>query len=137
MTETETEKAATVVDQAQFPEQAILRTGLRGRCPRCGQGRLFDGFLTVRPACSNCGLPFEFADSGDGPAVFIIMIVGFIVVGLALVIEVAYMPPIWLHMVLWLPLTLILGLGMLRPLKGLMIAQQYRHSAEEARLDDR
>ncbi|SDT91954.1 DUF983 domain-containing protein [Stappia sp. ES.058] len=135
MTDTESERAKPV-DQARFPPQAPLRTGLRGRCPRCGQGRLFHGFLTVRPRCSNCGLAFDFADSGDGPAVFIIMIVGFIVVGLALVVEVAFMPPIWLHMLLWLPLTLILGLGMLRPLKGLMIAQQYRHSAEEGRLDE-
>lgn len=123
-------------DRAQYPQQNPLRTGLRGRCPRCGQGRLFDGFLTVRPQCGNCGLAFDFADSGDGPAVFIIMLVGFVVVGLALVVEVAFQPPIWLHMALWLPLTLVLGLGMLRPLKGLMIAQQYRHSAKEGRLDD-
>jgi uncharacterized protein (DUF983 family) len=108
---------------------------MKGQCPRCGQGRLFSGFLTVAPRCSNCGLDYTFIDSGDGPAVFIILIVGFVVVGLALYVEVAYMPPIWLHMLLWLPLTLILALGGLRPLKGMMIGQQYRHKAEEGRLD--
>ena len=123
-------------DLARYPEQDLLRTGLRGCCPRCGQGRLFDGFLSVRPSCANCGLDFDFADSGDGPAVLIIMLVGIVVVGLALVVEVAFMPPIWLHVLLWVPLTLVLGLGMLRPIKGLMIAQQYRHSASEGRLDD-
>jgi uncharacterized protein (DUF983 family) len=128
--------ARSQADRALYPPQDALRTGLSGRCPRCGQGRLFQGFLSTRPGCSNCGLSFDFADSGDGPAVFIIMIVGFIVVGLALAVEMSFRPPIWLHMALWLPLTLILGLGMLRPLKGLMIAQQYRHSAREGRIDE-
>lgn len=123
-------------DRAHYPPQDAMRTGLAGRCPRCGQGRLFKGFLATRPACSNCGLSFDFADSGDGPAVFIIMIVGFIVVGLVLAVEMTFRPPIWLHMLLWLPLTVILGLGMLRPLKGLMIAQQYRHSAREGRVEE-
>ncbi|MCC4244092.1 DUF983 domain-containing protein [Stappia indica] len=123
-------------DRALYPPQDPLRVGLAGRCPRCGQGRLFKGYLATRPSCSNCGLDFDFADSGDGPAVFIIMIVGFVVVGLALAVEMSIRPPIWVHMMLWLPLTLILGLGMLRPLKGLMIAQQYRHSAKEGRVDE-
>lgn len=123
-------------DRALYPPQDPLRTGLAGRCPRCGQGRLFKGYLTTRPSCSNCGLDFDFADSGDGPAVFIIMIVGFVVVGLALAVEMSMRPPIWVHMMLWLPLTLILGLGLLRPLKGLMIAQQYKHSAQEGRVDE-
>lgn len=123
-------------DKALYPPQSPLSTGLAGTCPRCGQGRLFKGFLKTRKSCSNCGLDFEFIDSGDGPAVFIIMIVGFIVVAAAMVTEIKYMPPIWLHMVLWLPLTIILALGMLRPLKGLMIALQYKHNAQEGRLGD-
>ena len=122
-------------DKAHHAPVPPIQAGLRGRCPRCGEGRLFDGFLTTAPACTNCGLDFSFIDSGDGPAVFIILIVGFIVVGLALWVEVAYMPPLWLHAVLWLPLTLILSIGPLRPLKGMMIAQQYRHKAAEGRLD--
>ena len=83
-----------------------------------------------------CGLDFEFIDSGDGPAVFIILIVGFLVVGAALAVEVTFMPPIWLHLVLWTPLTLGLAIGLLRPLKGLMIAQQYKQSAQEGRLGE-
>ena len=119
----------------RYPELSPSETGLKGLCPRCGQGRLFNGFLSLAPACQSCGLKYEFADSGDGPAVFIIMIVGFIIVGLALFVELKFAPPIWLHMLIWLPLVLILSLGMLRPLKGLMIAQQYSRKAAEGRLD--
>ncbi len=100
---------------------------MRCRCPRCGEGSLFQGFLTVRPACERCGLDLAKVDSGDGPAVFIIMIAGFVVVGLALWTEVRFEPPIWVHMLLWFPLILILSLGMLRPFKATLIALQYRH----------
>ena len=107
-----------------------------GRCPRCGKGKLFDGFLTVAPRCTHCDLDYGFIDSGDGPAVFVILIVGFIVVGLALWTEVSFDPPLWLHFLLWFPLTLILALPLLRALKGVMIAMQYRHDAAEGRLHD-
>ena len=83
-----------------------------------------------------CGLDYSFADAGDGPAVFVIMIVGFIIVGLVLWVELALQPPIWLHMVVWLPLTVLLAGLVLRPLKGLMIALQFRNKASEGRLDD-
>lgn len=122
-------------DQADYPPQDPFRSGLSGHCPRCGEGRLFKGFLATRPACSNCGLSFDFADSGDGPAVFVIMLVGFVIVGLVLWVELAFMPPIWLHLVIWLPLTAVLALSVLRPLKGLMIALQYRNRAAEGRLE--
>jgi uncharacterized protein (DUF983 family) len=122
-------------DEAYYPPLPPTATGMRGRCPRCGEGRLFVGFLTVPPSCSACGLDFTFADSGDGPAVFIMMIVGFIVVGLALFVEFTYHPPYWVHAVLWIPLVLGLAIGLLRPLKGLLIAQQYRRQAELGRLD--
>ena len=78
--------------------------GLTARCPRCGQGKLFDGFLTLRPRCSECGLDYSFADAGDGPAVFVMFIAGFIVVGTALVVEIKYAPPLWVHALLWVPL---------------------------------
>ena len=97
---------------------------------------MFDGFLTVAPRCSNCDLDNGFIDSGDGPAVFVILIVGFIVVGMALWVEVAFDPPLWVHFLLWLPLILGLALPLLRALKGLMIAMQYRHNASEGRLRD-
>lgn len=72
-------------------------TGLLCRCPRCGKGKLFDGFLTLKPDCESCGLDFTFADAGDGPAIFVIMIAGAIVVGAALITEVKYQPPYWVH----------------------------------------
>jgi uncharacterized protein (DUF983 family) len=122
-------------DQAHYPDLPPTRTGMRGRCPRCGSGQLFAGFLTLAPGCSNCGLDFGFSDSADGPAVFIIMIVGFIVVGLALYVEFTFHPPYWVHGILWVPLVLALSIGLLRPLKGLMIAHQYRHKAREGRVD--
>jgi uncharacterized protein (DUF983 family) len=112
-----------------------IGAGLSCACPRCGRGKLFQGFLTLRPRCEVCGLDYSFADSGDGPAVFIMFIAGAIVVGCALVTEVLYQPPYWVHAVLWLPLIFILTLGPLRPMKGLMIALQYHHKAAESRFD--
>jgi uncharacterized protein (DUF983 family) len=111
-----------------------IRTGLLCHCPRCGQGKLFHGFLTLAPQCKVCGLDFDFADSGDGPAVLIILFAGAIVVAAALVTEAVYHPPYWVHAALWLPLILILTLGPLRPTKGLMIALQYFHKAHEGQL---
>jgi uncharacterized protein (DUF983 family) len=111
--------------------------GLRGRCPRCGEGRLFHGFLSLRPACERCGLDYGFADAGDGPAVFVILIGGFIVVFAALMTEVVYQPPYWVHAALWLPLILVVTLVPLRLVKGLLIALQYHHKAAEGRLEYR
>jgi uncharacterized protein (DUF983 family) len=110
-----------------------IRAGLACACPRCGKGKLFQGFLSVRPRCEVCGLDYSFADSGDGPAVFIMFLAGFVVVGAALVTEIAYQPPFWVHAALWLPLIFIVTLGPLRPMKGLMIALQYHHQAAETR----
>jgi uncharacterized protein (DUF983 family) len=118
-----------------LPSVSPYTAGLRCRCPRCGEGRLFAGYLTLAPRCERCNLDFSFADAGDGPAVFVILIAGFIVVGSALVVEATWRPPYWLHAVLWLPLLLILTLGLLRPLKGLLVALQFHHKAEEGRVD--
>ena len=87
----------------------------------------------MQPRCERCGLDYSFADSGDGPAVFIMFLAGAIVVGAALVTEILFKPPYWVHAALWLPLILIVTLGPLRPMKGLMIALQYYHRAEERR----
>jgi uncharacterized protein (DUF983 family) len=111
--------------------------GLTGRCPRCGQGKLFDGFLALRQRCSACGLDYSFADAGDGPAVFVMFIAGFIVVGMALVTEIKYAPPLWVHALLWFPLILVVTLAPLRLIKGLLIALQYHHDAAEGRLERR
>jgi len=112
-----------------------ILAGLAGRCPRCREGRLFSGFLAVRKQCEKCGLDYSFADAGDGPAVFVILIAGFIVVGAALIVEVKYQPPFWLHAVLWGPLILIVTLLPLRLLKGLLIVLQYHHKAAEGRFE--
>lgn len=113
------------------PTPSPIATGLAGRCPRCGQGRLFRGFLTVAPRCEHCGLDLSAQDSGDGPVAFIIMIVGFVVVIAALIVEVRYGWPVWLHLLVWLPLSVVLCLALMRPLKGLLIALQFRHRRHE------
>lgn len=110
--------------------------GAIGRCPNCGQGPLFSGFLALTPECSSCGHALGRSDSGDGPAVFVIILAGFPVVFAALFTEVAFHPPLWVHLVLWLPLIVILSLALLRPLKGLMVAAQIRNRAAEHRRDE-
>ena len=111
-----------------------LIAGITCRCPRCGKGKLFQGFLSLRTVCENCGLKYDFADAGDGPAVFIILFAGFVVVFAALIIEVMYQPPFWLHALLWLPLILAVTILPLRPMKSLMIALQFHHKAAEGQL---
>ena len=113
--------------QETGPPPGPWRAGLLCRCPECGRGPLFEGFLSVREHCLVCGFPLAREDSGDGPAAFIILIVGAIVVGLVLVVEVRYAPPVWLHVVIWLPLTVLLCLALMRPGKSLLIALQHRH----------
>jgi uncharacterized protein (DUF983 family) len=122
-------------DSAHFPPVDPLRAGLRGCCPRCGQGKLFDGILALKRRCAACGLDFAFADAGDGPAVFVILIVGFIIIGLVLWLQVNYGPPIWVHGLLFGPLTIVLSLLSLRWSKGIFVALQYRHDASEGRID--
>lgn len=118
-----------------YPPQSPIAVGLAGKCPRCGQGKLFAGYLRVAPKCESCGLDLAFADSADGPAVFLMFIVGFIVVGGALWLEFSYEPPFWIHVIIWPTLTATLSLILLRPLKGVMIALQYANRAEEGRFE--
>lgn len=101
--------------------------GLRCRCPRCGEGRLFSGYLDVAERCGSCGLELRAYDSGDGPAVIIIFLLGLLVVPLALLVESIAAPPYWVHLVVWPPVILGLALGLLRPIKAFFVAQQYRH----------
>ena len=111
-----------------------IKRGLCSRCPRCGEGRLFNGFLQLAPRCERCGLDYSFADSADGPAFFVMFLSGFIVVFAALLVEVLYQPPFWVHAILWVPLILITTLVPLRPVKGLLIVLQYHHKAAEGQL---
>ncbi|MFZ5732550.1 MAG: DUF983 domain-containing protein [Pseudomonadota bacterium] len=120
--------------EPQSSLSTTIQRGLVCKCPRCGEGKLYQGFLTLRPGCDACGLDYGFIDAGDGPAVFIIMIAGFIVVGSALVVEMKYQPPFWLHAVLWTPLILATTLLPLRSMKSLLIALQFHHKAAEGQL---
>jgi len=126
-----------------MPDQelpTVAQSAIRGiacGCPRCGRGKLYSGFLTLRPNCEACGLDYAFIDSGDGPAVFLIMIAGAIVVGAALIVEAKYQPPFWVHAALWLPLILATTLLPMRSMKSLLIALQFHHKAAEGRLTDR
>jgi uncharacterized protein (DUF983 family) len=106
---------------------AVAWAAIACRCPRCGEGRLFQGLLTVRPRCGTCGLDLSAEDAGDGPAVFVILLLGFVVVGLAAIVELRFAPPLWVHAVLWTPLIVVGAIAMLRPLKAGLIALQYRH----------
>ena len=111
----------------------ILLTGMTCRCPRCGKGKLFDGFLQPAAACAACGLDYGFIDSGDGPAVFIIFVAGAIIMIAALVVDALFHPPAYVHLMLWIPATIGLCLALLRPFKATMIALQYRNDAGEDR----
>lgn len=108
---------------------------IRAKCPRCGEGKLFDGFLTVAKDCSRCGLDYVEFNTGDGAAMFIILIAGFVIIGAVLYVEVSYQPPYWVHAAIWLPVTILLPLMLMRPFKSWLIAQQYKHKAREGRLD--
>ena len=126
----------TVIIMETLPAtpRSIIRTGLRCRCPRCGEGKLFQGFLKIAPKCDVCGLDYSFADPADGPAFFVMMIMAFPVTGLGMWIELTYSPPFWVHLVTTFPFLLLACIPILRPFKGILIASQYINKAEEGRL---
>ena len=110
-----------------YPPVSVLHAALLCRCPRCGEGRLYDGLLAVAPSCARCGLDLRAQDAGDGPAVFVMLILGALTVGLAILVEIAFAPPIWVHLLLWTPVVVGGSILLLRPLKAGLIALQYRH----------
>lgn len=110
-------------------------TGLKGRCPRCGTGDLFKGYMTLKPKCSACGLDYSFVDTGEGPAVLVMLFVGFLILGMALWLDAQVSMSVWLHIIIWVPIAIILSLLLLRKMKAIMIALQYRHKAAEGKLD--
>ncbi len=111
-----------------------LLSGAAGRCPNCGEGHLFEGFLTVSQKCDACGFNLAEADSGDGPAVFVILIAGLITAFGALFTMFA-IRSVLLTLIIWLPMTLVIVLVLLRPMKGLMLAAQFMNKASQARHD--
>ena len=114
-------------------EPSPAAVALRGLCPRCSANTLYRGLASFVPKCRACGLDFAGFNVGDGPAAFLILIVGALVTGLAIALELSAEPPFWLHALLWLPLTAILVVGSLRFAKGLLLALEYRHRAHEGR----
>lgn len=114
----------------------LFLNALLCRCPACGHAELFDGFLSVRKRCSFCNIDLTGHDSGDGQVPFIIFLVGAIVLGLALYVETRFAPPVWVHLIIWMPLTIVLVLGLMRPAKALMIAAQYKHRRQDFQNND-
>lgn len=114
-----------------YPPHTILSTGLTGKCPRCAQGALFQSFMKPVKRCGACGLDMTFAEEGDGPAVFAIFILGFVIVGLALYVEFTFRPPFWVHILLWVPITTAMSTFALKIIKGVMIAAQYKTDAKQ------
>jgi len=110
------------------PPVSLTRAALGCRCPRCGEGRIFSGLLTVRAACPVCGLDLSAEDAGDGPAVFLIFLLGAVAVAIAAWLEIEFEPPIWVHLAVLTPLIVGGAIGLLRPMKAGMIALQYRHN---------
>lgn len=113
------------------PQISILEAALRCRCPRCGKGKLFEGLLTLRPACPVCGLNFGGSDTGDAGAVIVLMVLGAIVVGLAFWVEFRFNPPLWVHAILWPAVTLPLAVLLTRPMKAALVAAQFRTRPDE------
>lgn len=107
---------------------------MSGRCPRCGQGKLFDGYLKVAPKCSRCGLEYSFAEAGDGAAWFVMLIAGTLAVAGVLFVELTWQPAYWVHALVAIPLAVLLPLAILRPIKGVLINRQYQTRAQEGRI---
>lgn len=122
----------SAMEERAYPPLSTLSTGLRCRCPRCGEGPLLTGFLTIREACPACGLDYGFAEPADGPAFFGMSLIGVVgMIGL-MAFDFTVHPPIWVHMVVTLPLLVVACLAVLRPLKGWLVAEQFRHKAAPA-----
>jgi uncharacterized protein (DUF983 family) len=111
-----------------------LAAGIGGLCPRCGARTLFQGLLRFAPRCRACGLDYQAFNVGDGPAAFLILLVGTLIVGLALWLELAAEPPFWVHLLLWPILTLLLVIGSLRVGKGMLLTLEFRNAAREGRV---
>ena len=122
------------MSDSSYPPIEPWRTGIRGNCPRCGQGHLFSGFLSLRPSCEVCGLDYSFADPADGPAFFVICFACIPSVFLSVWLEVSFQASLWVQVFVTGPFTLLTCIPPLRPLKGWLVASQYFYKAEEGKL---
>lgn len=129
-------------DPTRKPPRPVWRSILRGaacKCPSCGKGPLFSGFLSTEPVCSACGEELHHQRADDAPPYFTITIVGHIIIPGMLIVEMLYRPELWVHMALWVPLTLILSFALMRPVKGALIGLQwalYMHGFDPDAGDD-
>ena len=121
------------MSERHYAPQSPIGTGLAGRCPRCGEGRLFDGVLKLAPRCRACGL--DYADPGDGAAMFVILIGNILILAAALWVEFSFAPPLIVHVLIWPPVSLVYCIMALRLIKGVLVALQYRHKASEGRVE--
>lgn len=119
------------MEPPQISGASAFRAGLTLRCPACGKGKLFSGYLRIVDRCPACGTDLHNADTGDGPSVFVILVVGFLVVGAALFTEMTFHPPYWVHATLWLPTILVLSLLLLPLFKSLFFASHFHNKAGE------
>lgn len=122
----------SVPDMPQTHESAF-RLGIRGRCPRCGEGHIFNGYLRLAKECEVCGLDLSFADPADGPAFFSMWIGSIPALAFGIWLEISFGVPLWVHFITTFPLILLGCLAVLRPAKGWLVCSQYKHKAEEAK----
>ncbi len=115
----------------EYPPVPPVRAGLGCRCPRCGRGRLYDGLLRVADRCDVCDLDLSPHDSGDGPAVFVILLLGALVMPFVFMLESMIRPPIWVHALIWPPVVVVLSIAMLRPAKAILVAVHYKNLRHE------
>ncbi|WP_417595347.1 DUF983 domain-containing protein [Parasphingorhabdus sp.] len=115
----------------------VLPAALFGLCPNCGQKTLFVGVTKFSDKCRSCGLDYSQYNVGDGPAAFLTMIIGALVLGLALAVEANFHPPLWVHILLWVPLTILAVVGSLRVSKGILLILEHRNQAREGSIEDR
>ncbi|CAN5227477.1 DUF983 domain-containing protein [soil metagenome] len=114
-----------------FHAPSSLRSGLLCRCPRCGEGKLYGGFLKLAKRCDHCNLDYGFADPADGPAFFVMTGVGVLVIAVWAWAVIVHQPPLWVQFATVFPALLVGCLGTLRPVKAWLVAEQYIHKASE------
>lgn len=115
-------------------QQTAVAAALSGSCPKCGARTLFDGMINFAPKCRACGLDYTQFNVGDGPAAFLTLVIGAVIVVLALVTDSAFQPPLWVHALLWIPLTAGLVIGGLRGCKAWLLIAEYRRNAGEGQI---
>ncbi|HEY1124411.1 MAG TPA: DUF983 domain-containing protein [Sphingobium sp.] len=112
----------------------LVRAAIRAHCPRCENAPLFDGWVRFAPSCRACGLDYGKFNVGDGPAAFLILIIGALITALALMLQLGAHPPFWVHIILWVPITTALVILCLRTSKAALLILEYRHQAREGRI---